>query len=199
MLPLLWACAADDPTTDTASPPTPTGEEELPPVEQALEDLKRCQPGTDDGTLDIEAACAGDVCLGTSWPDVSAALGPPDFCSFVFDATTCGWSGLNVGFADGDGDGTPDDDAQAYLVAINPPWDGGTTDGLALDATVGCFVDVLGTPDGVSFGSYPAGWFVRSLAWDDLYFTLYDYGDPDGAGRPDGLPDFVQFTNYLFF
>jgi hypothetical protein len=202
MLLLLAACADDppaDPTDSGGDPPT-TSAATLAPVDAALADLPRCEPGSDDGALDVEAGCAGDVCLGTPWPEATATLGDPGSCIYIVDGAVCFWDlGLVISFADTEADGTPDDDATAYAIAVNPPFDGGTVDGLALDASLGCFVDALGDPDAVSFGHYDEAWLVRSLAWNDLFFTVYDFDAADGIGQPDGLPDFVQFTNYLYY
>lgn len=170
------------------------------PIDAALAAMPSCVPGADDGALDIAAGCAGDVCLGSLWPDVREALGKPQLCTFIVDGTVCSWSsGLVASFADGDGDGTPDDEATAYTISINRPWDGGTTDGLALDASLRCFVDVLGDPDAIGFGRYGDEWLVRSMIWNELYFSVYDFQGEDGVGAPDDEPDFVQLQNYLYY
>jgi hypothetical protein len=195
MIPWLVACAAEP--EDTGSP-APDGTTTAAPVELALEQMPPCEPGSNDGRLDVTGACADGVCLGTTYAEAVDLLGPTT-CVFIVDGSTCFFDSLVISFRDDDADGVPNDDATAYSLAANAPWDGGTAEGLALDATLRCFVDVLGTPSAVSFGSYPEGWLVRTLAWDPLFFSVYDFGDGDQAGAPDGLPDFVQFTNYLFY
>ncbi len=192
---LLAACSAGDGGPPEDSGPAAADE----PVDAALAAMPACEPGADDGRFDVEGACADGACIGSTWAEAKDALGRPG-CAYVVDGAYCSWNdGLVMAFADADADGTPDDGARAFLLAVNPPWDGGTDDGLALDASLRCFVDALGTPDAVSFGATEDGWVVRTLAWDDRFLNVYDFQDADGAGGPDGLPDFLQFTNYLYY
>ncbi|MFZ5477549.1 MAG: hypothetical protein ACOZNI_12305 [Myxococcota bacterium] len=162
---------------------------------EVFDTLEACSPGSDDGRLDVEGGCADDVCLGDTWPDVRSVKGRTT-CYTLLAVAHCYWDdGQLVAFPDEDEDGTPDEDAGAVIVALNQPWDGGSDEGLALDANAGCFVDVLGLPDGISMTATSEGWALRALEWSEHRFSFYDFSDDDGVSGPDGYAEFLQFTD----
>lgn len=90
---------------------------------------------------------------------------------------------------------TPIPDGGAQYLSVDLPWDGGTTTGLGLGATMSCFVEQLGDPDQVEFErDYAGDWWMTYGAWSsgDYYLTVWDWEEnSSSAFRPDGLADHI--------
>ncbi len=188
------------PAEDTDPVDTDAPEEEPATVEDVLDALPACEGGYDDGRMDIEAGCADGACVGMTYAEINEALAEEGYCfayHIDYDGNEygyafCDWSnGISTDFADDDFDGLPDEGNRAYSISVNLPFDGGTSDGLSLDAGMRCFVDALGKPTSASFttGGEDGGWLLRSLSYGDLGLYVNDSYDKNGDYIPNGRVD----------
>lgn len=186
-------------------PAADTGAENSPPagdatLEDVLAGLPACEPGSADGRLDLWTQCADGACPGSGYDTIVAALGEEPNCysyGFTYDGSTfgylsCDWSsGIGASFPDDDLDGVADD-VSSYI-DLGLPWDGGTTDGLALGIPMSCFYAALGEPDAVSFSlSATNEYLVDELSYLESAspLTVDDSLDNEtGDYLPDGLVD----------
>jgi hypothetical protein len=160
-----------------------------PTVDDVLATLPACAPVIGDGRIDLGAGCAAGACVGATYAEVSAALGAPGHCdtdaSEYAGVTTsqvyCAWD-IRVGvyFADDDRDGVADARAVANGIYAFSGFEGATIDGLGFDAGLGCFLDVLGAPDGVSLVRSGADWSVSAAWWTEAGLSWVDGAEPDG-------------------
>lgn len=172
-------------------------------VEDVLADLPACEPTTADGRLDIVSGCAGEICPEITAEEAVALLGEPDsvitflseYDGYAFSLVVYTWdSGIELVFDDEDQDGVPDPGVDAGYVDVLLPWEGGTTDGLGLWASVSCFVDALGAPDSIDFTNTDTGFALTYAHWSSSGISIRDElqnkDGPDGSyGEPDGLVD----------
>ena len=187
---LLLACVGDEADSGEDDAPLPT-------LDPLLDGLSRCEPGAADGRLDLDAGCAEGVCMGMSAEEVAGALGTPTCVDLAFDAVCTHGGGITVAYADDDGDALPDEGAHAYVLALTAPWDGGTSGGLACDATMRCFPEQLGTPDVVAWQRTEA-WQPSAMVWNAWFLTVEDRGDAEGGGEADGHPETLTLANALY-
>jgi hypothetical protein len=197
------ACNEDPPAgDDTGTPPdtTPEGPEQDPPLGGEILPFPACVLGSTDGRLDLEGACADDICIGQTFEDAASLFGEAPYClSLLPGSTTCFFgTSLLVGYTDADGDGQPDAGKRAYVVQVTTGWPGGTEDGLSVGMSPACWVEALGVADQVSLVAEDDGYYALSLAWDAYYLTVYDQQDDAYAFFPDGVVETVSFHNGVY-
>lgn len=202
MLLLLLACG---PAADTG--PEDNTPAEGATLEDVLADLPACEPGSADGRLDLWTQCADGACPGASYDALVATLGEEPDCfgyGITYDGTTfgyltCDWSsGIRASFPDDDLDWVADD-VSSYL-DVGLPWDGGTTDGLALGIPMSCFYAALGEPDAVSFSlSSTNEYLVDELSYlnSESPLAVDDSIDNEtGDYVPDGFVDGITLFGF---
>lgn len=192
---------------DSAEPAAPT-------VEDVLAALPACVPGATDGRLDLQHGCADDVCVGDAPDQAVATLGEPDEIyefSYSYNGYESGslyyvWAiGLELIYEDDDQDGVPDttiwSSPSAYALMISLPWDGGTSDGLGLGASLSCFVDAFGTPGSVDFDFEDYKLYPTYLSWDVDYYSSMNVQDRylNKTGEYGAYDGFVDGVTFYYF
>lgn len=178
---------------------TGAGGAEAPTLADLLEQMPPCVPVAADGRIDFDTACVDGACMGMTYAEMSAALGSAGACSAGDPNTqslTCDWSGLSAFFADADMDGVPDPGDTATCLFLGEPFDGGTTEGLGVGATMRCFVDALGIPSQAQFTATGKGYVVSQVGWGDFGIgpAISDlYGDV--GIEPDGRADLIAICD----
>lgn len=194
-------CHTEDAATDTAPDDTDTEDTGAPAsIEDVLDALPACEPASDDGRLDLDAGCADGICSYMTYEEIVAGTGDEGDCdsyyyrsgSYEFGGVSCAFDGVSVSFDDEDVDGIPDEGSYTYGVSVDAPFDGGTVDGLGIDASMSCFVEALGYPDSVSFAVSGRDWGIRSASWSDHGVYAYDYYDARGNYEPDTYVDGIS-------
>jgi len=160
-------------------------------------DAPACAADLGDGRIDLDTQCADGACAGDSQADWVAALGSDANCkaSYAGDSYRCSWeNGLTGYFDDDDGDGLPDDAAEAVVVFVDLPYSGTSADGLGLGVSVECFGEALGVPDTLAMERIAGGWFVTEAHYDASHLDIEDSTSPDEIGDPDGLVDALRLS-----
>jgi hypothetical protein len=168
-------------------------EDFAPSAEDVMETLEDCLAGFTDGRIDVAEGCADGACSGMSYDQVNAALGDAGSCDAIFAGfLSCDWpNGISSYFDDYDGDERPDDGATAYGIHLRDPYDGGTSDGISIGASMVCFFDVYGAPDRADFTWIGEEWWVTSVEYTSLGLYADDWWSKDGY-EPDGYCDAIS-------
>lgn len=169
---------------DAAEPPGDSGSEAL------LADAE-CVRGPSDGRIDVDTACVDGVCAGAPFATIVERFGESRCASLFPGFLECTWpNGVGGAFDDYDEDGAPDEHAFAWGLYVQAPFDGGTTDGIGVGATMGCFFETFGEPDEAEMAWADGEWSVTAVAFDRLGLYAYDWAGPYD-GRPDGKVDYI--------
>lgn len=145
-------------------------EPEDPSFTQALADLTPCDRLQDTEGLDLEARCAGPVCLGRDVGFVVDQAGAGD-CYAVGSGFRCTWDGVDVPVEDRNGDGEPDRDHVVDRFFLNGVRHA-SPEGLGVGASMSCFVETLGTPQIVGVVATDDGPRIGELYWDRLQLRV---------------------------
>ncbi len=177
------------------------GDDAAVTVEDVLAALPPCEPGSTDGRIDLASGCVDGACPNMTFDEINAVLGETGDCYGFWYESSDGWAGgsafcdwadgISGSFSDDDADGAPDPLSTTWSIGLDPPFSGGTGDGLGLDVSPSCFVEQLGTPDAVSF-TYDAdsrSWLADYLFYEDAGVSVSDRYDARGNYVPDGRVD----------
>jgi hypothetical protein len=148
--------------------------------------------------LDFVNGCASNACAGMTYVEMNAALSEDGICEgytvtypdFTYSNTNCEWRDGEIKgfFDDDDNDGVPDAEDTTYAIYLNLPYTGSSPKGLGLGASMGCFLQEFGTPEGVSFEIDAFDYMLERMEFAD--FVVYDYRENAGTYYdPDGLVD----------
>jgi hypothetical protein len=166
MLILLFACSSGHEGGGTTEDgPAPSGDGTLGWADLAAL-IPACEPLQAGSDLDFEAVCVWGACKGDPLDTFTAELGPTDGC----DGVECSWDGLYVDFdADSKAGGLADD-----IQVTDAAW-GRDANGLGVGAGLGCFVDVYGEPDSITFSHDDDGWMIWWLDWDSPDLDVFNH------------------------
>ncbi|TNE85047.1 MAG: hypothetical protein EP330_26960 [Deltaproteobacteria bacterium] len=149
----------------------------LTPDLQPLLDADPCPSGlSGDGSLDLDAFCAGQACAGGTLADFEAEFGT-NYDDAVAPFLIWDDPAVFASFDDANGNGQVDADETANWLsleggALDIPWDGTTADGRGLGIPLSCW---LGDPAPyeVVARRYPDGWSLDQLSfWTDAGLLL---------------------------
>ena len=202
--------SATDTDGETTTPEDTGGADTEPPVTflDLLAAMPPCEPGSTDGLLDLEDGCADGACVNMDYDAMVAAIGEAPTCDSIYirlgdsyesSQLSCDWSnGLGMSFADDDQDGLPDTGARGWPLYVDLPWEGGTTEGLGLGASMSCFVDLLGPPDSASIDAGPEeGYLITYLYYGSIGLSVHDdFYNKDGSYGSDGLVDGLSIYGF---
>lgn len=182
----------EPPVEDTDVPPPPT-------LMDWLDTLQACEPLAGDGRLDLAAGCVEGLCAGDGYADAMAAR-PGAACEvyiegFIFE---CVWerTGLSAWVYDVDGDDVMDPNDPLWMLNVDLPYLGSTSEGLGLGADMKCFIDVLGEPDEINVARSDDAWQILSMSYGDV--SISDYvTNKNQDYASDGLADGITFYSDL--
>jgi hypothetical protein len=150
--------------------------------EEALAALAECEYATPGSGLDLIAGCVDDACVGMTLGEFEAELGAADECDaniFEDELIGCEWdSGVFASFL-GDNGALPED-GEATMVAARHNYNGSDPDGLALNISLTCYLDVLGEPDDIDYTETDAGLSPWHTQWDGVAAFTDFFGDNYG-------------------
>lgn len=141
-----------------------------------------------NGLLDIEAGCAGNLCLSMTYEEAVQAAGLPSHCDATDKLANCTWHGdIQLTFPDLDGDGIADPGLEADTLHLSSPAFRGTTKaGLGIGVSMRCFNETYGEPSSLDVQpTYTFTSYFQSGAFD---FYATDWNQAGGVA-PDGLTD----------
>ncbi len=146
--------------------------------------------------IEVSSGCSEGACADATYDSFNAALGETGECDSLEGYAFCDWRDGLLGsfFDDNDGDDVPDDGAGAAGVFLDSGYAGASADGLGVDISLQCWIDVYGYTDLVEYETVGEEQFIAELQWGDLGLIVDAQADGDGEG--DGLVDGIALFGY---
>jgi len=176
MLLLLAACNCPEGLTKAPSGECLEVAQNAETPEEALELLPDCVPLDPGDRMDIAAGCADGLCAQMSFSELNASNGTTGECESNFDDDWlyCNWGGEVFAFFDDfDNDGVPDADDTAYGIYIQSDWDGADADGLGMNVSARCVLQLYGDAEDFDYYQDDQGYYwLRRLEYPDFTVSV---------------------------
>ena len=161
-----------------------------PDVSDYLMSLGDCEPLGARGEVEPAEGCASGACAGMTYPEINEVLAEEGTCATASgnsERVYCTWQvGIDGYFVDADKDTLPDSGAKTSRIHVFAPYTGALSQGAGIESTPACYVQELGEPDWVVLEDVEGVLVARELKWSSVGLDLYDRGNDDGSGVPEG-------------
>lgn len=151
-------------------------------------DLPRCEPVKGDETLDIEAGCWRDLCIGYPEVDWLTDLGPCDDSRDVGGSRYCDYD---------DGIEITVDTATGLVrrIEVYERLGASTPDGVGPGATLSCYVRALGDPSELVYVLIEDEYLVERAEWMYPPVIVYDAENSTGQEVSDGVFEKLEIND----